>query len=74
MDRFSPSTLSLKVGDSVRVSNMDSTAHTFTGSGFDSGNMDAGAVYTYRFAKAGTFAFVCSYHETVGMKGTITVS
>ena len=30
--------------------------------------------YTYQFASKGTFNFVCSYHKSFGMTGTITVS
>jgi plastocyanin len=71
---FSPGTLTIPVGDSVKVTNGDSTHHTFTDSGvFDSGDLAQGSSYTYRFAKAGTFNFVCSYHSAVGMKGTVTV-
>lgn len=71
--RFSPSSLTIAVGDTVRVHNGDVDAHTFTGSSFDSGNMDPGAVKSFRFPKAGTFAFVCTYHQAQGMKGTLTV-
>ena len=72
---FSPKSLAIAVGDSVRVTNKDSTHHTFTDGGvFDSGDLAMGGAYTYRFAKAGTFSFVCSYHSTVGMTGSVTVS
>jgi plastocyanin len=76
VDRFSPSTLSLRRGDSVLVTNKDSTDHTFTvGSlGKDSGNMTQGDTYRLTFSTRGTFDFVCTYHESLGMKGTITVS
>ncbi|MCU1596229.1 MAG: blue (type 1) copper domain protein [Frankiales bacterium] len=71
---FSPSSLTIAVGDSVRVVNDDSNHHTFTDSGvFDSGDMGQRASFTYRFARAGTFSFVCSYHASLGMKGSITV-
>ncbi|MCW2668956.1 MAG: blue (type 1) copper domain protein [Frankiales bacterium] len=71
---FSPMTLTIAVGDSIRVVNDDSTHHTFTDSGvFDSGDMGGGASYTYRFTRAGTFDFVCTYHESLGMKGRVTV-
>jgi len=73
-DRFSPSTLTIAIGDSVRAVNDDTNHHTFTDSGvFDSGDVAPSGGYTYRFTKAGTFDFVCSYHQAVGMKGTITV-
>ena len=76
LDRFSPSTLSLHRGDSVLVTNKDSTDHTFTISslGKDSGNMTAGDSYRLTFSTSGTFNFVCTYHESLGMKGTITVA
>jgi plastocyanin len=35
--------------------------------------MPTGATFTYRFLKAGTFDFICSYHDAGGMTGTITV-
>jgi plastocyanin len=76
VDRFSPSTLSLHRGDSVLVTNNDSTDHTFTiGSlGKDSGNMTQGDTYRLTFSTSGTFTFVCTYHESLGMTGTITVT
>jgi plastocyanin len=74
VDRFNPSTLTIAVGDRVRVVNDDSNHHTFTDSGvFDSGDLGPGGSYTYRFSQAGTFDFLCSYHSAVGMKGQITV-
>jgi plastocyanin len=73
-DRFSPATRTIKVGDRVRATNSDSTDHTFTDAGvFDSGDVGPNASYTYRFTKAGRFDFVCRYHASVGMMGTITV-
>jgi len=32
-----------------------------------------GQNYTYRFTSSGTFNFYCSYHQGVGMTGTVTV-
>ena len=72
--RFSPSTLTIAVGDRVTARNADTTGHTFTDSPtWDSGNVAPGASYTYRFTKAGRYDFVCSYHAGGGMTGTITV-
>ena len=72
---FSPSTLTIAVGDSVKVVNDDSTHHTFTDSGvFDSGDLGQGMTFTFRFTKAGTYAFVCSYHDSFGMKGSVKVT
>ena len=73
--QFSPSTLAIAVGDTVRVTNKDTTAHTFTDSPyFDSGGLSPGQGFSYRFGVKGTFNFVCSYHQTESMKGTVTVS
>jgi hypothetical protein len=46
------------------------------GPGWDSGGMSSTGKtsYTYQFASKGTFNFVCSYHKSFGMTGTITVS
>jgi plastocyanin len=72
--RFSPSNVTIAVGDSVQVDNTDTTHHTFTDSPvFDSGDVGPGGTYTYRFTKAGTFSFVCTYHSSAGMRGTVTV-
>ena len=72
---FSPASLTIALGDSVRVVNDDTTHHTFTDAGrFDSGDLGQGGSYTYRFASRGTFDFICSYHSAVGMKGSITVA
>jgi plastocyanin len=71
---FSPSSISIAVGDRVRVVNVDTAHHTFTDAGvFNSGDVGPNASYTYRFTKAGTFDFVCTYHETLGMKGSVRV-
>ena len=72
--RFSPSSLTIAVGDRVSVHNTDTAHHTFTDSPtWDSGDVAPGGSYTYRFGKAGTFSFVCSYHSGAGMTGSITV-
>lgn len=70
---FAPASLTIAVGDRVLVRNTDSAHHTFTGPGFDSGDVGPGATYSFRFDRAGRFDFVCSYHQSAGMTGTITV-
>jgi plastocyanin len=72
-DRFSPSSLTIAVGDAIRAHNADGTTHTFTGPSWDSGDMAPGGVQTFRFRTAGTFSFYCSIHRDVGMTGTLTV-
>jgi len=74
-DLFDPDQVSLRAGDSVRVSNDDSGDHDFAVRALDvsSGNMPPGDTFTYRFTKAGTYDFVCEQHEALGMSGTVTV-
>jgi plastocyanin len=73
---FSPSSLTIPVGDTVRVHNSDPGGpHTFSDPPtFNSGDVGPGASYSYRFTTAGTYSFFCSYHQAYGMKGSITVN
>jgi plastocyanin len=72
--RFSPMDLTIGVGDAVRAHNGDTMTHTFTGATWDSGDVAPGAhARTFRFNKAGTFTFICTPHQDLGMKGTLTV-
>ena len=77
-DRFVPSTVSISRCDSVKAVYSDTTGtpHSFTGPGWDSGGMSSTGKtsYTYQFASKGTFDFYCSYHKSIGMTGTVTVS
>ncbi len=70
---YTPKTLTVSVGDSVHFINKDDEAHTATleGGGFDSGGLDTGESFTYRFTKPGTYSYFCSLHPY--MKGTIVV-
>lgn len=71
---FSPSSLTVKVGDTVTWENMDSTAHTVTGvsaDGPNSGTLQKGQSYSFQFTKAGTYKYACKFHPS--MTGTITV-
>ena len=71
---FSPSSVTVHVGDIVRWTNNDGTAHTVTsdnGTSFNSGNMANGAVFTFTASITGTFPYHCAIHP--GMTGTVTV-
>ena len=71
---FSPSTVTINVGDSVQWENKDSASHTVTsdsGSELDSPTLSKNGVYSHTFTKAGTFAYHCTLHP--GMKGTVIV-
>ncbi|MBV8596559.1 MAG: cupredoxin family copper-binding protein [Candidatus Eremiobacteraeota bacterium] len=70
---FSPASLTVPLGATVVWKNDDGVAHTATSTsrGFDSGNLDDGAHFSFTFQKAGTYAYVCSYHPN--MTGQIMV-
>lgn len=72
---FVPSTMTVKVGTTVTWSNASSGPESVTSDTaglFDSGPINAGALYTYTFTQAGTF----TYHSTntTTLKGSITVT
>lgn len=76
-DMFSPTTLTLRSGDWVLVTDRDPLApHNFTVSalGVRSGDMGQGDTFRYRFTAVGTFQFVCTYHQAAGMTGTLHVT
>jgi plastocyanin len=71
---FKPATITILVGTTVEWRNDDSISHTATSSNgaFDSQNLDHGGVYSFTFAKPGTYQYVCSYHPQ--MIGTVIVT
>lgn len=68
---FSPSSLTIKAGDTVVWTNSESISHTATGSTFDSGTLSKGGSFSFTFTQAGTFSYICSFHP--GMSGQIIV-
>lgn len=70
---FSPSTLTISVGDTVTWTNKDAVGHTiFSYSNtFKSDTLSQGQTYSHTFTAAGTFEYHCSLHPS--MTGTITV-
>lgn len=74
--RFVPSSLSITRCDSVKVVYADTTGapHNWKGPTWSSPDLSSsGQSYTYRFMNTGTFNFYCSYHQSLGMTGKITV-
>jgi plastocyanin len=71
---FTPNDIKAKVGDTITVSNNDTTVHTMTAldKSFDTGNIDVGKSATITLAKPGTFQFHCSIHTF--MTGSVSVS
>jgi plastocyanin len=71
---FDPDEITVAVGGTIRVSNDDSTRHTFTSeeAGFDT-ELDAGASADVEVdaTEPGTYEWICKIHPS--MKGTVTV-
>jgi plastocyanin len=71
---FSPGSLSISVGDTVKWTNNDSAAHTVTsdtGAELQSSQIGQGGTYQHVFHTAGSFVYHCSIHTT--MHGSVTV-
>jgi plastocyanin len=71
---FSPKTITIRVGSSVKwVDNTDSphTSHADSGT-WNSGNIAVGGTFSFTFTRAGTYTYHCDYHPY--MTGTIIVT
>ena len=71
---FSLSTLTIKQGESVTWTNMDSVLHTVTsdsGTELDSELLSKGNSYTHTFNEKGTFDYHCTPHPS--MTGNVVV-
>jgi plastocyanin len=73
---FSPNTLTVAQGATLTVKNAGTVPHTFT---IQSNNinevMQPGQSATINLSLApGTYPFVCTFHQSSGMTGTLTVS
>src|SRR3954465_10527221 len=72
--KFNPSTVNVKVGDTVTWTNDDTVGHDVTSDTFKSGSagdIQGGGTYKHKFAKAGTFKYRCTVHP--GMEGEVVV-
>jgi plastocyanin len=72
--------LTIEVGDTVTWTNNGTVQHTVTsgsesnaGQIFDSGNLNRGDAFSFRFTQAGSFLYFCRVHGSNVMSGTITV-
>ena len=70
---FSPRTVEIRVGDTVRWTNRDSVAHSATAQNgsFDTGLLADGESGSVRFTAAGTYRYICTPHPD--MTGTVVV-
>ena len=86
--RFDPDPLTIKRGDIVTWTNPGFVTHTVTcdpaisktcvlpagADAFSSPDLEEDATFTHTFTVAGTYKYVCKYHEAMGMIGTVVVS
>ena len=61
---FTPVSLSVTAGTTVKWTNMDQVTHTVTSTTniFDSGNLSPNGNFSYTFSTAGTFQYYCKIH------------
>jgi plastocyanin len=69
---FAPKELQVKAGRTVTWTNTGQTIHTVKGPGFFSQAIEPGKRYSYRFARAGRFAYLCTLHPAQ-MRATVVV-
>lgn len=70
-----PGTITVKKGTIVTWNNKDGYAHTVTsddGTSFNSGNLAAGASYSFTTTTVGTFTYHCNIHSN--MHGSLIVT
>jgi plastocyanin len=70
---FSPATITVPVGTTVRWTNHDDIPHTVVSEdkAFKSKVLDSDGDFTYTFTKAGTYSYFCSIHPK--MVGKVVV-
>jgi len=71
-EKFSPETKMITIGTTIKWINKDNKRHNVISgipdspSGlFKSGRMRQNDVFTFKFDKAGTFPYYCSYHDNM---------
>jgi len=72
---FSPEKITITAGTTIEWVNTGRDVHTVTdrNKAWDSGNLKPGEKFSHRFDDKGTFQYICSPHEEIGMIGTIVV-
>src|SRR4030067_1858840 len=72
---FSPATVTLNIGDTVRWTHNGAFFHTTTSNSliWDSGTMSNGSIFDFQFNSSGSFPYRCSFHP-LSMTGTVNVN
>ncbi len=75
---FSPSSITINVGDSVTWTNNDGASHTASSTSgpesFDSGTLTGSATFNYTFNTAGTYDYRCDIHTSMTASITVTAA
>jgi plastocyanin len=71
-DVFKAKTVHVKAGTTVTWKWTGHHPHNVKGKGFSSKTQTKGT-YRHKFTKKGTYHYVCTIHDSEGMKGTIIV-
>lgn len=69
---FDPARVEVRIGTTVNWRNAGDAPHTVTGDFADSGALEPGAHFSWRFDEPGDFDYSCAFHPT--MIGSIIVS
>ncbi len=72
---FTPTTVTIKVGDTVTWTNNGPSTHTVTADdgSFASGNLNQGGTFSHTFQTAGTFTYHCSINGSMTAMTNMTV-
>jgi len=72
---FSPTKLTVTKGQTIDVKNVGSIPHTFTitGKGIDVVNQAGQSQNVVIKLAPGTYTFICRFHQSLGMQGTLIV-
>lgn len=68
---YVPATITVKAGTTITWTNRDTSEHTVTFSGFDSGSIAPGANFVHKFSSAGSFEYHDAGHTSI--TGTVNV-
>jgi plastocyanin len=74
-NRFSPQTINVQPGTTVRWENYGQHNHTITAKddSWDSGDIKPGATYSATFKHPGTYYYYCRHHTQDKMQGVVVV-
>jgi plastocyanin len=74
MMQFVPATITVTAGTTITWTNNDNIAHTVTSltSIFDSGTLNPGGNFSFKFSTKGTYPYKCTIHAN--MTGTVIVN